>query len=382
MTECCRPLAKTLCLRDTCRTCEPRRLSNCQRFLNHPESLSELQFLNGLCFDARTSPCGAKIKISALCHKKTCGHRFVTLPVRIFRGNWCPYCDGKLCEDEECQPCFKRSCANVPLLVKHWSTLNSKTPRQINNKSGHKAKFFCCREFEAPPVFTHGNVNRSKSWCPCCTGQKCCGDENCVACWNKSFAINPASKYWDYDLNEDSPHCVSKCNIAKRFMKCPKSLHPSHIISICNAAKGHGCPMCVRKSEALFRQFHEDQIGSGAYYEKTFASLVGRSNYSLRFDCCFDMVITEIDGLQHFVQVDYFGKTLAEVQATDLRKERHVMNLGYNVVRIFQPDIFTDKNNWKNLYIQVLDEIRDSGCKNMSILIREGNVIWTQRKLD
>lgn len=57
-------------------------------------------------------------------------------------------------------------------------------------------------------------------------------------------------------------------------------------------------------------------------------------------------LIIELDGGQHFVQVANWGDFELVVDQ-DVRKMKQIVTNGYSIIRIYQPDVFGDKNNWK-----------------------------------
>jgi len=99
------------------------------------------------------------------CYK--CNHEFEMKPENIVRKNcWCQYCAGKLCEDDTCEMCYKKSLASHPK-AKYWNyTKNDNINlRQISGGTHTKYHFKCEKghEFEKAP-----RDIRSGEWCPYC----------------------------------------------------------------------------------------------------------------------------------------------------------------------------------------------------------------------
>ena len=79
---------------------------------------------------------------------------------------WCPYCAGKkICENDNCNDCFKKSFASNPK-SKFWSDKNKIRPRNVF-KGCNEKYFFDCKEhgsFEISP----NNISSLNRWCKKC----------------------------------------------------------------------------------------------------------------------------------------------------------------------------------------------------------------------
>ena len=58
-------------------------------------------------------------------------------------------------------------------------------------------------------------------------------------------------------------------------------------------------------------------------------------------------LIIEIDGRQHFEQVSNWNSP-DDTFEHDAYKMEQALNNGYSIIRIFQEDVWNDKNNWQN----------------------------------
>ena len=128
-----------------------------------------------------------------------CKHSFnLQLNCVSLRNYWCFYCakpSRKLCSDENCKFCFKRSFAsfdgkthNGKLKIDCWNKTknNNLTPRDVFKSSGKKYYFNCdvCKhEFKNKPI----SITTNKNWCIYCSGQKLCDNKKCHDCFIKSF---------------------------------------------------------------------------------------------------------------------------------------------------------------------------------------------------
>ncbi len=94
-----------------------------------------------------------------------CQHVFDASPSHIITGRWCPYCaNKKLCNEEKCKICFKKSFASSPMAI-FWSDYNVKNPREVFKNCNTKFWFKCenDHDFDASP--SHIITGR---WCPKC----------------------------------------------------------------------------------------------------------------------------------------------------------------------------------------------------------------------
>lgn len=68
----------------------------------------------------------------------------------------------------------------------------------------------------------------------------------------------------------------------------------------------------------------------------------------LQFDFCIEKfkVLIELDGNHHFMQVAKWTDPHV-TQKRDIFKMVCAKNNRYSVIRIYQPDVWKDKNNWK-----------------------------------
>jgi len=72
-------------------------------------------------------------------------------------------------------------------------------------------------------------------------------------------------------------------------------------------------------------------------------------------------LILEIDGNQHFIQVNNWGSP-EETLENDIQKMKLAIDNGISILRIYQPDIWSDKIDWKkyisnNLYTRSMPTV-------------------------
>jgi hypothetical protein len=103
-----------------------------------------------------------------------CGHQFESAVSHItsHRPCWCPYCANptqKLCENEHCQSCMKKSFASHEK-SKYWSDKNGIVkPRHVLKSSNNKYWFDsdCGHQFNS----NLNNITGLNSWCPICVNK-------------------------------------------------------------------------------------------------------------------------------------------------------------------------------------------------------------------
>jgi len=96
-----------------------------------------------------------------------CKHSFQISLNAITRGNWCSYCaNQKLCDNEHCNVCLKKSFASHHR-SKYWSSKNTKTPRETAISSNMKY-WFDCEDCGNDFYTTVDRVSLGGTWCPIC----------------------------------------------------------------------------------------------------------------------------------------------------------------------------------------------------------------------
>jgi very-short-patch-repair endonuclease len=188
-------------------------------------------------------------------------HHEITMSLRkIIAGHGCSFCAKKLlCDNKDCQWCFKNSFASSEK-AKFWSSKNTLQPRSIMNGSNEQFWFNCetCKhEFQMKLRYV-----KQGCWCQICAGKVRCIDENCKYCFNKSFASHPKSKYWS-KKNNISPRFVAghaavkycfDCDVCKHeFWITPSDVHHNFWCSFCankQLCSDINCDYCFKKSFA------------------------------------------------------------------------------------------------------------------------------------
>jgi len=282
-----------------------------------------------------------------------CHHIFDSRLADINNDHWCPYCNKqKLCEIETCNMCFENSFASS-IRVNNWSKKNGNiTPRQVFKSSGNKYWFDCNK---CHHIFDKTLANISEGqWCSYCASKKLCDNDKCFYCYNKSFASSIRSMNWSKKNGNIIPRKVFKSSHDIYEFDCDKcSLSfPMKLNNITN--NGNWCPICKNKTE---KKLHEilSKYYRIIYQPKYNWCTNSKTDKQLPFD--FELpeykIIIELDGDQHFKQVSNWGCP-EEIRKRDIYKMDCANKNGYTVIRIYQLDVWMDKNNWLNRLIECI----------------------------
>ena len=177
-----------------------------------------------------------------------CPHSFDSSLSNVTCGKWCPYCANKKVCNEDCNHCFEKSFASHEK-AKYWSDKNSDTnPRYVFKSSGNKYWFDCnncnhCFDKALDAIISGG-------WCPYCRNQKRCNDE-CIKCFNNSFASHEKAKYWSEKNGDVNPRDVSKSSGTKYWFDCDKCNHCFNS-TLSHVSSGGWCPYCANKKRCNY----------------------------------------------------------------------------------------------------------------------------------
>ncbi len=275
------------------------------------------------------------------CNK--CGHEFSKQLNTVQSGSWCPFCVNRKICNNDCEYCFDKSFASSPRALQ-WSDKNEVTPREVM-KSAHEKYFFNCEKCYHELYITLNSVTIKGNWCIFCANKKLCESESCKICENKSFSGNKYSKYWSLK-NTILPRMVLKSSANKYIFDCP-SCNNEYLSSPGTITAGHWCGCTVNKTENKLCQFLKTHTNVIIEKEKKFDWC--KNIKHLPFDIVIEQykIIIECDGEQHFIKKIHFKTQFEEIQKTDKYKMTLAKKYGYSIIRIFQPDVWYDKNNWE-----------------------------------
>jgi very-short-patch-repair endonuclease len=198
------------------------------------------------------------------CNK--CFHDFEISLSHINEGKWCPFCNIKLCLNDDCKYCYEKSFASNEK-SKFWDNqLNIDIkPRNITKSSG-KSYYFNC-EYGHQFLQKINYIHNGK-WCKlCCNSKRLCKNETCEKCINASFINNEKTKYWNYELNNNlNPRNIFNNNNNKFWFFCELCNH-NFQISPLHINEGKWCSYCY--GDLLCGN---SNIECNYCYEKSFAS--------------------------------------------------------------------------------------------------------------
>jgi very-short-patch-repair endonuclease len=240
------------------------------------------------------------VKILFDCDK--CGHEIEKNLGTVTKGGWCPYCVGKkICdEDKKCGSCFNKSVASYEgttpsgkRKIDCWSDKNNKSPYEVSKGSAKRIIFDCDKcdhEFETKA----SHITGSGSWCPYCAvpSKKSCNKEDCLTCFNKSFAnfngLTPSGKKkvdcWS-KKNKKTQRQVSISNGSPFLFDCDVCNH--EFSSIISGITNKGpitcwCPYCSHHKICT-------KSDCNHCYNKSFASYKGTTRSGKKIvDCWSD----------------------------------------------------------------------------------------------
>lgn len=180
----------------------------------------------------------------------------------------------------------------------------------------------------------------SKSGCPKC------GKESVTK--SKEQFIKDAIKIhgdkYDYSLVEyinNQTYITIICKMHGEFKQSPNS----HL-------QRSGCPFCVNKTEGKIKQFlNQNNISYISQYD----IIYGRVDFFIE-----NKYVLEIDGVQHFPKLinkinPRFNDPNFNLK-NDIFKMKKIINK-YPILRLYQPNIWYDKYDWKDLLLNKLNNI-------------------------
>ncbi len=284
-----------------------------------------------------------------------CNHEFSIIINRIVNENaWCPYCVNSLCNDNECDICYNNSFASNPL-SKYWSKNNELSPRLVRKSSGKKYIFncnICNHEFSS----ALNNIKKG-TWCPyCCTNSRIlCIDNNCMQCFNKSFASNELSKYWS-DKNTITPRQTLRGSIKKYLFNCNKCDREFSCAPL-SVQYGRWCPYCKNKTEQKLYAWLIERYTDIGYQIKYNWCINPITNRYLPYDFEYNNIIIELDGPQHYRQISNW-RSPEEQLKIDKYKMQCALNNNKHLIRIAQWIVLNDSEDWENKLSKSINEIK------------------------
>lgn len=325
-----------------------------------------------LTLDDPNSYAGALVKMKCTCFS---GHKIGISPSRVQQGHGCPECFRirKRKPLEEVRELFEEN----NIVVHDINTYkDNKTPMKCTCPEGHET------------AISVSNLRRGRKGCPICannvkytseeadaqykfygftmcnpgdyinnrTPHKCICPEGhvtfirlddlqkgrgCGECYISTRKTGPEADVI-YRNNGFTMHDIdSYVNVTtKNKCTCPNG----HIveISLNHIHQKRGCPMCVNKTEAKGFEYVSLKHEAKNQFKSEFCP-------GKRFDIVIEdlKIIIEIDGDQHFRQVSNWESPEFNL-TNDVYKMKCMLEHGYRIIRIYQPDMVKN-DNWKPL---------------------------------
>ena len=309
---------------------------------------------------------------------RDCGHSFEAALYSVQNDKHCPFCSNqRLCSEECCQVCLVKSCASNERMTASWSPENALRARDVFLQSNKKVIFNCIVCHHRHQTAPNGYCSRTGS-CVYCANQRLCEKEDCLSCFQKSFASHPKVLCWS-PTNPITPRSVFQGSDKRVKFDCEKC-HSSFDSKLCNVLTGYWCPYCKKKTEAILNEFLEEEFPI---------------KKQARFDWCrfsetdnimpFDImrtdhpILIELDGNQHFTQISNWD-TPEIVQKKDVEKIQKSIQNGYSIIHLPQEDVWHDRYDWRAALRDVMTslETADPQC---IFLCSDANVYDAHRQL-
>lgn len=290
-------------------------------------------------------PCGHEVKLWL--------HHIVSRNDESLSCSYCCYPPKALCNNDDCELCFNNSLASVPKIAKNWSAKNSHSPRMYFKTTPRQRCWITCDNDICGHDFNSAiwDLTKPKScWCPyCCTNaKKVCMNVDCNYCYDRSFASHQKLEYWSFN-NVIMPRSVYLRTTHEYEFFCEKghvfTMSPSDVLN------NKWCPICYpgRATTGNMLNIHLKKMFPDVKREKTYIWCKNpETNYKLRFDFYIPSknVLIELDGLQHFKQCVPKWLPPDVQRARDIFKMEKALENGFRIIRIYQPDVWYNKNYW------------------------------------
>ncbi len=323
----------------------------------------------------------------------TCFHIYPCSP-HLLKG--CRFCTNQaLCENDDCLTCFEKSLASRhfdgiekfkefkrllesgstdevlrPLFLKSCAIYDYRRNaavccRTVFKSSTCEERYFICHECHHSFPNRPANVEALQH-CPFCSPNNakmlCPKEQNCKACFVKSFASHPKSNCWDNREGKNkglTPHDVFKSGTHIADMICGDCAS-SFPMTCNNISTGYWCPLCKNKTEAKAKLFLESEYPTFIYQFKAKWLYNSKTKGQRSFDFTEEKskVVFEIDGAQHFYDKIHWGSTGEDNCLRDIEKMVLASDMGFSGIRIIQEDILFDRIDWKKLFADALNIIK------------------------
>lgn len=309
---------------------------------------------------------------------RDCGHTFESALYSVQSDKHCPFCSNqRLCSEVDCQMCLEKSCASHERMAASWSPENALRARDVFLQSNKKVIFNCIVCHHRHHTAPNGYCSRTGS-CVYCANQRLCENEECILCFQKSFASHPKVMCWS-PTNPMTPRSMFQGSDKRAQFDCEKC-HSSFDSKLCNVLSGYWCPYCKKKTEAILNAFLEEEypIKKQARFDWCRFS---ETNNIMPFDVMRKdyPILIELDGNQHFTQISNWG-TPENIQKKDVEKIQLSVQNGYSIIHLPQEDLWHHRYDWKSALQEMMAslETADPQCV---FLCSDASVYEAHRRL-
>lgn len=294
-----------------------------------------------------------------------CNHDFEQILYVIKERHRCPYCSSPpkmLCSDIDCKSCYNKSFASQEK-SQYWYN-NIIEPRFVFKSSTKYYNFKCsiCQHIfnDTPNHITSGR------WCPYCSiPAKLLCNNDCIVCFNKSFASHKMAKNWS-DKNDINPRNVLRYSNIKYIFNCDACKYEFSVAP--NTIQGDTyCPMCVNKTERLLYEWLNSRYENVKYQVRYEWCRNKETKYILPFDFEYNNIIIELDGAQHFTQIHNWKSPEIQIEI-DKYKMNCALENNKHIIRISQEDVLLNRNNWDNQLITIINELNKSNKPSIQFI--------------
>lgn len=319
-------------------------------FASHEKAVYWHPTLNGDLTPRHISKC-ATLKCWFLC--VDCNHSIEKKIEHIKAGTWCYMCSNhwQHCGENKCKYCFNRSFASHPR-VKYWhKTLNNINPLYLPKCKKIKC-WFHCDKCKHNLNISIDSLSDPTNWCKYCSHNNWehCGDKDCEWCFNRSFLSNGSAKFLHKTKNKDIEiYKISMKSHTKLWFVCNDCNHEFQMKVSSVSHKGNWCGNCKHKTEKKIFDWLRQCYPVFDIKRQVNFDWCKNSNTKKYFPFDFYIedlkLIIEIDGDQHFKQVSNWT-SFEKNQEHDIYKMNCVIANDFSIIRIYQDDVWKDKNDW------------------------------------
>ena len=289
---------------------------------------------------------------------KECKHEIFISLSAVHSNRWCSYCTNQiLCSSENCILCFSKSFASHPKVI-YFSDKNEELPRNLFK--GTNAKFlFNCNTCNHVFLLSLDKLTGLNRWCSFCAHKNLCSNNNCNMCFENSFASVESSKYFS-EINNINTRDLFKKSQKKYFFDC-YICNIKFEMCLNNVSIGNWCNCIINKTEHKFFRFLQE-YNFKVKKEKTF-DWSSKKRYDFYLE---DLkLLVEIDGLQHKFQVSNWISPELNI-INDALKDKMAIDNGLHLIRFCQDSIWLDKMDWKKMFLDSIEKIKDKDPTLMS----------------